>query len=47
MNAQKVEGKDRNCDGDCIENDLKRVGEEWKNYRREWRLLTKNLKREK
>ena len=35
----------RNCDGDCIGSDLERVGEECKNHRRNWRLLTENAVR--
>ena len=40
--------EDRNCE-DCIESDLERVGEECKKMidRRNWRLLTENVVREK
>ena len=31
--------------GDCIKNDLERVGEEWKNDKRNWILLTVNVVR--
>ena len=34
--------------GDCIKSDLEKVGEDWnKNDRRNWRLLTENVVREK
>ena len=36
--------EDKNCDGDCIEGDLERVGEECKNDRRN--LLTEKVVRE-
>ena len=41
--------KTRNCDGDCIKIDIERVGEEWDKIidRRNWRLLTENVVREK
>ena len=41
--------EDRNCDGGWIKSDLERVGEEWKTMpdRRNWRLLTENVVREK
>ena len=29
--------------GDCIKSDLEKVGEEWKNDRRNWSLLTENV----
>ena len=32
---------------DCIKCDLNRVGEKWKNYRRNWRLMTENVVRKK
>ena len=51
--AQKVEGyggeEDRNCAGVWVKSDLESVGEEWKKVidRRNWRLLTENVVREK
>ena len=41
--------EDRTCDGVCIKIDLERVGEEWEKLidRRNWRLLTENVVREK
>ena len=39
--------EDQNCDGDCIKNDLGRVGEKWGIIaRRNWKLLTENIVRE-
>ena len=40
--------EDRNCDGVCIKHDLE-MGDEWKKMidRRNWRLLTENVVREK
>ena len=42
--------EDQNCDGDCIESDIERVGEECKTLpieRRYWRMLTENVVKEK